>query len=98
MRRDEQELTICIVPRGLDTRAEIFATIPKYVRRLREMMTGHEDEVSVISDDDTILNISVPPTWIKIAPPRKCRMTDEQKQYHTEKLREYRMNKGVTSG
>lgn len=85
----EQETVITIDPS--EKRAYVYSCIPVTMRKL-ESLSEHEDVI--IKLDDTVgFMISCPAKWIKIKPPRKSNMTEEQKAAKAEALKKVREEK-----
>lgn len=85
----EQETVITIDPS--EKRAYVYSCIPATMRKL-ESLSEHED-VIIELDDDIGFMISCPAKWIKIRPPRKNNMTEEQKAAKAEILKRVREEK-----
>lgn len=84
----EQETTINIFPTNVSKTAEVFSCIPAMMNRLRELAADHPRDVA-IREDDGCLFATVPASWIKIQPKRKCNMTEEQRKASAERLAAY---------
>ena len=78
----EQETTITIDP--LTKRASVYSCIPSMVKKLYQF--AERPDVTVELDNAYGLMISVPQNWIKIRPPAKRQMTDEQKEALAERM------------
>lgn len=83
---EEQELTINVYPRQIDSRADVFSSIPYWTKRLQKLASARPDAVSVRETGDGVF-ASVPLEWIKVSPPRQVNLTDEQRQARSEFLR-----------
>lgn len=57
------------------------------------MAEEHEDEAKIELDNSYGLMISVPQSWIKVRPPVKRRLTDEQKAALAERMNKVRKGK-----
>ena len=87
----EQETDIVIDP--LTKRATVYSCIPSMVKKLYAMAEEHEDEAKIELDNSYGLMISVPQNWIKVRPPVKRQLTDEQKAALAERMNKVRKEK-----
>lgn len=88
---DEQETSVNID--YIDKTAYVYSSNSHMCKRLYTMYQEHQDEVKLDIDDKYGIGIVVPMKWIKIAPPAKRTMTDEQRQAIAERFAQYRANK-----
>ena len=63
------------------------------VKKLYAMAEEHEDEAKIELDNSYGLMISVPQSWIKVRPPVKRQLTDEQKAALAERMNKVRKGK-----
>ncbi len=62
---------------------------PKWKGRLLKLAEEHKDEVEIIrrpEENDGCLYMKCPSTWLKISPPRKLDLTDEQRAERRARL------------
>lgn len=62
----------------------------RLINRIKKLMKKHPDDVEIIrmpEDNDGCLYCKVPANWLKIAPPIKRELTDEQRAAAAERLR-----------
>lgn len=86
--KDEQETTINMFPKTVSSKAEIFTCIPTEITKLRKLASEYPSEVALKEDDGCIF-CTVPVSWVRISPKRKCNLTQEQKQANAERLKAY---------
>ena len=79
----EQETAIVIDP--LTKRASVYSCIPSTVKKLYKLADHEEAKLEL--DNQYGLMISVPQNWIKIRPPVKRQLTDEQKVALAERMK-----------
>lgn len=91
---DEQETTINMFPPSVSNKAEIFSCVPAMINRLRKMAEDHPADVAIREDNGCVF-CTVPVSWVRIAPKRKCTLTEEQKQANAKRLAEYREAKNA---
>ena len=82
---DEQETTINMFPANVSETAEIYTCIPFVMTRLINLQKAYPNEVAVV-EGDGYLNATVPRSWIKIQPKRKCNLSDERRKEIAENL------------
>lgn len=80
----EQETDIIIDP--TTKRATVYSCIPTTIKQLYKLAKQH-DEVRIELDNKYGLMISVPQKWIKVRPPVKRILTDEQKAAAAERAK-----------
>lgn len=84
----EQETTINMFPESVSKVAEVFTCIPTEITKLRKLAAEHPSDVA-IREDDGCIYCTVPVSWVRIAPRRKCNLTEEQKKANADRLRAY---------
>lgn len=93
--REEQETTITIDP--TTKKASIFSTVPAMIRKLYDFAEQSE-EVEINLDNEFCLGILVPMNWIRVRPPIKRELSEEQKAAAAERLSALRQkNKSCSS-
>lgn len=85
----EQETSITIDP--LTKRAAIYSCVPTMMKKMDTWM-NHPDAITEIDDANGIM-ISVPMGWIKIRPPTKRQLSDEQRAALAERMNHVRKGK-----
>ena len=78
--------------RGQDTAAITLCSNNRYNTKLCNYAKSHP-EIQIKRNKDGSIFTHVPLSWVKISPPRKVVMTDEQKQRAAERLRKAREKK-----
>lgn len=86
---EEQETTINVFPSTVSKQAEIFTCIPSMINKMRKLAEENPHDVAIRESDGCVF-CTVPVDWIRIAPKRKCTLTDEQKKANAERLAAYR--------
>lgn len=86
---NEQETTINVFPKAVSDKAEIFTCIPTMMDRMRKLAKEYPTDVC-IREEDGALFCTVPIGWVKVAPKRKCTLTEEQKAANAARLAAYR--------
>lgn len=68
----------------------------KWHRRMAQLADEHPEDVKITvrpEGNDGCMNATFPSAWLRIRPPRKREMTDEQKAAAAERLRKAREEK-----
>lgn len=61
----------------------------KYITLIHKLKESHPDEVVIKSEPEDnfgMINATVPKSWVKIAPPRRVNMTDDQKEVARQRM------------
>jgi hypothetical protein len=71
--------------------ASIFTYNAGYKQRLKDLSISYPDVVTLeppcALTDESAVSYIVPKRWIKISPPRKCNLTEEQRALKGQQLR-----------
>lgn len=65
----------------------------KWINRIRKLKEEHPDEITIIREpevNDGCIYAKLPPSWLKVQPPRKLDLTDEQRAELRERLNNVR--------
>lgn len=81
---DYKETSIDIL--SCDSYATIYTCESRQIQKLKQLYQDHPNEVSIITDTTDFMNVHVPKSWIKIKPPRKMNLSEEQRQALSERL------------
>lgn len=76
-----------------DTYATFFTTEAKWIRKIKSLQQSHPNEITIINESDDSIMVHIPKTWMKISPPRKMTLTDEQRLAAGERMKNARKNK-----
>lgn len=60
---------------------------------MKKYKHSHSDEVDFVENEDGSICGHIPLTWLKVSPPRKVFLTEEQKRARAEKLQKAREKK-----
>ena len=69
-----------------DNHAVFYSGETKWINKIRKYAEEYPDEVVITADNDWGITAKIPRSWMKVAPPRKVNMTDEQKRQAAERL------------
>ena len=62
----------------------------KMINRITKLMASHPNEIRVIArpeENGGCLYVRMPADYLKISPPRRCNMSDEEKVARAERLK-----------
>lgn len=79
-----------------DETAYISTDERKTINRLRKLTADHPEQVRVIAEpenNDGCLYMAVPSKWVRISPPRKLELTDEERAEIGNRLSKQRMDR-----
>lgn len=75
-------------------RAYISSDERRWISKIRKLAEARPDEVVIKyqpEDNDGCICATVPTCWIKVSPPRRVEMTEEQRQASAERMRALRL-------
>lgn len=75
--------------------ATFFSNEAKWVRQINTLLEQYPTEVTLIHKDYDSIVVHVPKSWLKIKPPRKMTLTDEQRAAAAERMSNARKKKGA---
>ena len=76
-----------------DDKVTLSLTQEKYRNRVKKLAEQYPDEVDYFANTDGSVFAHVPVSWLKISPPRKVELTEEQKKARAEMLAVYRKSR-----
>lgn len=72
----------------------------KWINRIKKLIEEHPEDMRVIrlpENNDGCIYVELPPSWLKVQPPRKVEMTDERREQLSRRLAEVRAKKKALS-
>lgn len=69
---------------------------PKWKGRLLKLAEEYPDDVTIVrrpEDNDGCIYLKCPSTWLRIAPPKKVNLSDEQRAAFGERMKKIRKEK-----
>ena len=70
-----------------DEKAALTLNREKHKTRIKKLKAQYPDEVDFIINRDGSMFAHIPVSWVRISPPRKVDLTDEQKQILADRMR-----------
>ena len=80
----------CVEYIDIDNYATFCSSERKWINKITKYVTSHPDEVQMVrtpEDNCGVIYAHIPKSWLKINPPKKMNLTDEQKAERTERMR-----------
>ena len=80
-----------------DTHATFTTTEPKWIRKITALSKTNPNEVQIIytpEQNNGTLYAHIPKSWLKVSPPKKMSLTEEQRLAAAERLSKNRKKKG----
>lgn len=78
-----------------DTHASFFSTEAKWIRKIKSLKLEYPDEITIVQETNDSIIAHIPKLWMKITPPRKMNLTDEQRAAASERMKNARKKKGI---
>lgn len=81
-----------------DNQATFCSGERKWINKILRLKERCPDEVEVVcmpEDNDGIILAHVPKNWLKVSPPRKVDLSEEQRAAAAERLTEARRKRGI---
>jgi hypothetical protein len=76
-----------------DQHATFYSSEAKWIRKMHELQSEYPEEVTITHQSQDYILVHIPKTWLKIKPPRKMTLTDDQRQAAAQRLYEARKAK-----
>lgn len=76
-----------------DSYATLYTCEQKWMQKIKQLHQEYPNEVTIITDSSEYMNVHIPKSWVKIKPPRKMNLSEEQRQAAAARLAEARKNK-----
>lgn len=80
----------CMECTDADNVATFCSSERKWINKLIKLADKHPDEVDIVyhpDDNDGVIFAHVPKSWMKLSPPKKMNLTDEQRQAAADRMR-----------
>lgn len=77
-----------------DDYATFYSSEIKWIRKIRSLQSSNPDAITIVNDSEDSIIAHIPKSWLKISPPKKMSLTDEQRKAAKERLAEARKKKG----
>lgn len=75
---------------NVDNYASFDSNETKWINKILKLKEQYPDDVKIIhmpDDNDGSLCAHIPKSWLKVSPPKKMNLTEEQKALRAERMR-----------
>ena len=76
--------------------ATFYSSEAKWIRKIKSLQSEYPTEIALVDESDEFIMVHIPKSWLKIKPPRKMTLTDEQRAAAAERMSNARKKKGTT--
>lgn len=76
-----------------DAHATFYTSESKWMRKIKSLQQSHPNEITIINESEDGIMVHIPKSWMKITPPRKMTLTDEQRAAAKQRMENARKNK-----
>ena len=76
-----------------DSYASFSTTETKWIRKIKSLQQSHPNDIQILKESEDGILVHIPKSWMKITPPRKMTLTDEQRLAAGERMKNARKNK-----
>ena len=76
-----------------DTHATFYTSESKWMRKIKSLQQSHPNEITIINESEDGIMVHIPKSWMKITPPRKMTLTDEQREAAKQRMANARKSK-----
>ena len=83
----------CVEYLDVDNHATFCSSEKKWINKIIKLHAAHPDEVEILympEDNYGVILAHIPKTWLKVSPPKKMNLTDEQRAAAAERMRQAR--------
>lgn len=77
-----------------DDHATFYSSEAKWIRKITALQSEYPDDITITHQDEDSIIAHIPKIWLKIKPPRKMTLTDEQRLAAAERMSNARKKKG----
>lgn len=80
----------CVEYIDLDKHATFCSSEKKWINKIIRLHQAHPEEVEIIcvpEENEGVILAHIPKSWLKISPPKKMNLTEEQKAERAERMR-----------
>lgn len=75
--------------------ATLYSSEAKWMRKIKQLQSDYPDSVQIMNETSESMVVHIPKSWLKVTPPRKMTLTDEQRAAAAERMTKARQKKGV---
>ena len=75
--------------------ATLYSSETKWIRKIKQLKLEYPNDITIKNEDSESIVVHIPKSWLKVTPPRKMTLTDEQREAAKERMLTARKNKKV---
>ena len=75
--------------------ATLYSSEAKWMRKIKQLQSDYPDSVQIINSTSESMVVHIPKSWLKVTPPRKMTLTDEQRAAAADRMTKARQKKGA---
>ena len=73
--------------------ATLYSSEAKWIRKIKQLKLEYPNDITIKNEDSESIVVHIPKSWLKVTPPRKMTLTDEQRAAAKERMLTARKNK-----
>lgn len=89
----------CIEYLDVDTYATFCSSERKWINKIHKLKEAHPEDVEILrepEDNCGVILAHVPKSWMKVSPPKKVDLTEEQRLASAERLKKAREARNIS--
>ena len=75
--------------------ATLYSSEAKWMRKIKQLQSDYPDSVQIMNETSESMVVHIPKSWLKVTPPRKMTLTDEQRAAASDRMTKARQKKGA---
>lgn len=75
--------------------ATLYSSEAKWIRKIKQLQIDYPNDITIKNEDSESIVVHIPKSWLKVTPPRKMTLTDEQRAAAATRMSEARKKKGA---
>ena len=75
--------------------APLYSSEAKWMRKIKQLKSDYPDSVQIMNETSESMVVHIPKSWLKVTPPRKMTLTDEQRAAAADRMTKARQKKGA---
>ncbi len=76
-----------------ESHATFYSSEAKWIRKIKSLQQDNPDTIQIINESEDSILAHIPKSWLKITPPRKMNLSEEQRAAAAERMSNARKNK-----
>lgn len=75
--------------------ATLYSSEAKWMRKIKQLQSDYPNDVQIMNETSESMVVHIPKSWLKVTPPRKMTLTDEQRAAAADRMTKARQKKGA---